>query len=101
MAIEENLVDQIDEAMILAGLHRTSALQLIDEAQAKSHKEALLKADEAFEGSERALIGYLGVLPLLPDLDAAVKAKLEADFTLIISRSALLAARYKLDKPAP
>ena len=66
MTIEENLVVQIDEAMILAGLHRTSALQLIDEAQAKSHKAALLKADEAFEGAERALLAIMGSYRFYP-----------------------------------
>jgi hypothetical protein len=96
MMNRENFSLLTADAVLLARLHRSNALDVIAQAQAASNEWALILADEALEHAVQALAGYQEAVEHLPDIAAALDVRCVADSTLLQSGCALKEARQKL-----
>jgi hypothetical protein len=92
MSLQDNFAVQIDDASMMAKLHRKNGLELIDQAETHGNETARLSASVAVRHAKTALASFNEALGLLPDLTAACKAKRSGDITLLESGSALNAA---------
>ncbi len=89
---------QVEDAILLARLHRATALDLIHDAEDVEHQAAITSASNALTYADEALVLFRRVNKLLPDLKAARQAKLTGDLVLLESGAALLKARQMLGK---
>jgi hypothetical protein len=97
MSAGHNLAIQIDDAILIARIHRAHAIEVVEQSQSNEAKDALVSANAAVEHADNALVLFREALGLLPDLIAARDAKLRGDIILLESGSALITSRQYLE----